>query len=104
MATLVLMVVALPGTDANVSDMATLAHTKELANLWPAPRSRQGRVLNSYTPLTDDTIRTAASLWISNPESAASTYGDISMWDTSNVTSMNNRKSIVRFHAYGHTT
>jgi hypothetical protein len=54
----------------------------------------QVRVLNTYTPLTDSNIKSAAQLWVSDPASAASAYGDISMWDVCQVTYMYNSKSI----------
>jgi hypothetical protein len=88
MAMLLLMVIALPGTDADVTDLSD--HTKAMANLWPEPRPGQGRVLNTYTPLTDSNIKTAAQLWVSNEASAASTYGLVHTWDLSQVTSLAN--------------
>ena len=38
--------------------------------------------------LTDLTIRSAVSAWINDPTEARNTYGDISAWDTSQVTDM----------------
>ncbi len=62
--------------------------TKTMANLWSEPRPRQGRVLNTYTPLTNTNIKTAAQLWVSNQASAASTYGLVHTWDLSQVTNL----------------
>jgi hypothetical protein len=56
--------------------------------LWPEPRPRQGRVLNTYTPLTDSNIKTASQLWVSDQASATSTYGLVNTWDLSQVTSL----------------
>ncbi len=69
-------VIALPGIDAVGVDSASL-------NTSP-----YGRVLNSYTPLTDSNVKTAAKLWVSNQASAASTYGLVDSWDLSQVTSL----------------
>ncbi len=94
MAMLVLIVIALPGTDADGTDLAALTtsrykdHTGTMTNVWPEPRSRQGRVLNTYTPLTNSNIQTAAQLWVSNVASATSTYGLVHTWDLSQVTSL----------------
>jgi hypothetical protein len=90
---LLLMVIALPGTNADVSDLPALTtvgndHTKDMTNLWPEPRPRQGRVLNSYTPLTDSNIMTASQLWVSDEASAASTYGLVHTWNVAKVTSL----------------
>jgi hypothetical protein len=63
-------------------------HTNAMANVWPEPRSRQGRFLSTYTPLVDSNIRTAAQLWVSNQASATSTYGLVHTWDVSQVTSL----------------
>jgi surface protein len=46
-----------------------------------------GRVLNTYTPLTDSNIKTAAQLWATDQTSATSTYGSVTLWDLSQVTS-----------------
>jgi surface protein len=78
MARLLLAVIALPGIDAVGVDSATLT------------TSPYGRVLNSYTPLTDSNVKTAAQLWVSNQASAASTYGLVDSWDLSQVTSLAN--------------
>jgi hypothetical protein len=64
--------------------------TKVMINLWTEPRPRQGRVLNTYTLLTDSNIKTAAQLWASNPASATSTYGPVLLWDLSQVTRLEN--------------
>lgn len=40
--------------------------------------------------ITDSNIGTAVSSWISDSTTAAATYGNISMWDTSSVTNMEN--------------
>ena len=92
---LLLIMIALPGTDADVSDLAALTtvgkdHTKHMTNLWPEPRPRQGRVLNTYTPLTDSNIKTASELWGVKKASATSTYGLIHTWDLSQVTNLAN--------------
>jgi hypothetical protein len=42
----------------------------------------------SLTCLTDANIGTAATAWITSPSTAATTYGPITDWDTSAVTSM----------------
>ena len=42
----------------------------------------------SSTPLTDDTIREAVTAWCDDPVSAAGVYGNISDWNTSQVTDM----------------
>jgi surface protein len=42
----------------------------------------------AVTPLTDRNIRTAATAWIDKPAAATVTYGAISEWDVSAVTSM----------------
>ncbi len=39
----------------------------------------------SLTCLTDATIRTAATAWVTSPSTAATTYGPIADWDTSAV-------------------
>jgi hypothetical protein len=90
---LLLIMIALPGTDADVSDLAALTtvgkdHAKHMTNLWPEPRPRQGRVLNTYTPLTDSNIKTASELWGVKKASATSTYGLIHTWDLSQVTNL----------------
>ena len=40
------------------------------------------------TPLTDDNIKDAVTAWCDDPHSAAGVYGNISAWDTSEVTDM----------------
>ena len=40
------------------------------------------------TPITTANIRSAVDQWVSNQTQAETTYGHISDWDTSNVTSM----------------
>ncbi len=50
----------------------------------------QGRFLNTYTPLTDSNIKTAAQLWVSDQASATSTYGPVHLWDLSQVTTLEN--------------
>lgn len=44
----------------------------------------------SYSQLTDANIQTAVDLWVSDPSTATTTYGDISTWDVSQVTDMSN--------------
>ncbi len=117
MAMFVLMMTALPGTDADATDLAALTtsrykekeledvfayapwdatrlagqdQTKAMPNLWSEPRPRQVRILNTYTPLTDSNIKTAAQVWVSNQASASLTYGPVHMWDLSQVTSSAN--------------
>ncbi len=68
--------------------------TKVMANLWPEPRPRQGRVLNTYTALTGSNIKHAAQLWVSNQASAIATYGLLQTWDVAKVTDMWQSKSI----------
>ena len=48
------------------------------------------RRLNTITPLTDSNIHQAVTSWLENETSARQTYGDISVWDTSEVTDMAN--------------
>jgi surface protein len=55
---LLLIVIALPGTDA------------------------------AYTPLANSNIKTAAQLWVSDQASATSTYGLVNTWVLSQVTSL----------------
>ncbi len=57
-------------------------------------QTRQGRVLNTHTPLTDSNIKTAAQLWVSNQASATSTYGLVHTWDLSQVTNTSGSKPI----------
>ena len=42
----------------------------------------------AQTPITDANIQTAVDLWISDPSTATTTYGNISDWDVSQVTDM----------------
>ena len=42
----------------------------------------------NYKPLDDLSIRTAVNLWFSNRDECINTYGNISEWDTQNVTFM----------------
>ncbi len=75
MAMLMLIVIALPGTDADATDLAALMsrykeHTSE--------------------DLNDSNIKTAAQLWVSDPMSATSKYGLVRTWDVSQVTSLAN--------------
>jgi hypothetical protein len=79
MAMLLLAVIALPGIDAGVIDLMTLNTGSTLR-----------QVLNTYTPLTDSNMKTAAQLWVSNQASATSTYGLVHTWDLSQVTSLAN--------------
>ena len=51
----------------------------------------QGMVM-ALTPITDSNINRAADQWVSNEATARSTYGDISEWDVSAVTSLTNSK------------
>ncbi len=74
MAMLLLTVIALPGVDAGVIDLATLT-----TSLY----TRQ-----AYTPLTNSNIKTAANDWVSDQASASSTYGSVPLWDLSQVTSL----------------
>ena len=46
------------------------------------------RRLNAITPLMDSNIHQAVRAWLDNETSARQTYGDISVWDTSEVTDM----------------
>ena len=46
------------------------------------------RRLNTITPLTNSNIHQAVSAWLEDETSARQTYGDISAWDTSEVTDM----------------
>ena len=47
----------------------------------------------ALTPITDSNINTAADQWVSKEATARSTYGDISEWDVSAVTTMHESKS-----------
>jgi hypothetical protein len=76
-----LAVITLPGIDAGVIDLTTTT-------------SAYGRVLNTNTMLTDSNIKTAAQLWVSDQASATSTYGLVHTWDLSEVTNMEQSKSI----------
>jgi hypothetical protein len=80
MTMLLLAVIALPGVDADVIDSETTT-------------SPYGRVLKTYTPLTDFNIRTAAQLWVSNQAAATSQYGLVHVWDVVKVTDMSSSKS-----------
>ena len=42
----------------------------------------------AQTAITDANIGQAVDLWISNPSTATTTYGNISDWDVSQVTDM----------------
>jgi hypothetical protein len=75
---LLLAMIALPGIDAGVMDLATLITRP------------YGRILNAYTPLTNSNIKQAANAWASNPTSATSTYGAVNTWDLSQVTNLAN--------------
>ena len=44
----------------------------------------------AQTAITDANIQTAVDLWVSDPSTATTTYGDISTWDVSQVTDMSN--------------
>jgi surface protein len=57
-------------------------------HLWPEPRPGLRRILNVYTPLTDDTIKAAAQRWVTDDPDAK--YGDVDTWDVSQVTSLEN--------------
>ena len=45
---------------------------------------------DELTPITDANIHTAVDLWVSDPSTATTTYGNISTWDVSQVTDMSN--------------
>ena len=45
-------------------------------------------MLHAICCVADDTIHEAVSAWLDDEASARQTYGDISMWDTSEVTNM----------------
>ena len=45
--------------------------------------------IQAQTAITNRNIHSAVDAWCQNPTSAQSTYGHISNWDTSSVTSMN---------------
>ena len=44
--------------------------------------------VNAQTAITQANIQSAVDLWVSNEATSESTYGHISDWDVSNVTSM----------------
>jgi hypothetical protein len=88
MAMLLLIMIALPGADADATDLVGKDQTIVMTHLWPEPRPRQGRVLNTYTPLTDSNIKAAANLWVSDKAAATLTYGLVSTWDVSKITTM----------------
>ena len=46
--------------------------------------------INPLTPITTDNIQEAVNAWIQNSSTAEDTYGDISTWNTINVTDMSN--------------
>jgi surface protein len=46
-------------------------------------------VVFSFEVLTDSNIKQAVKQWIDNPDDALDMYGEISLWDTSQVTNMN---------------
>ena len=52
----------------------------------------QGMVM-ALTQITDSNIKQAVGLWVSKEATARSTYGDISEWDVSAVTSLEKSKS-----------
>jgi len=45
-------------------------------------------VVFSFEAITDDNIKQAVKEWIDNPDDALDMYGEISLWDTSQVTDM----------------
>jgi surface protein len=45
---------------------------------------------NSKEPLTDTSISEALALWLENPEEAENVFGPIELWDTSEVTNLDN--------------
>ena len=45
---------------------------------------------DELTPITDANIHTAVDLWVSDPSTATTSYGNISTWDVSQVTDMSN--------------
>jgi len=47
-----------------------------------------GNCPNTLTPITDANIQTAVDLWVSDPSTATTTFGNISDWDVSQVTDM----------------
>jgi surface protein len=53
-----------------------------------SPTASPTESLNTYTPLTDSNIKTAAILWVSDETSATSTYGPVHTWELSQVTSL----------------
>ena len=61
----------------------------------PLPRGERGQHHQRHhhsgggvTPFTDDNIKDAVKAWCDDPHSAAGVYGNISAWDTSEVTDM----------------
>ncbi len=44
----------------------------------------------AFTAITDSNIKTAATAWVTNPTTAATTYGPIADWDTATVSTMYN--------------
>jgi hypothetical protein len=44
----------------------------------------------AQTAITDANFKTAADAWVSNPTTAAASYGNIAEWNTAAVTSMAN--------------
>eukprot|EP00949_MAST-11_sp_MAST-11-sp1_P005367 g5367.t1 len=67
---------------------AGLAKTKDVDKALQYLRECERRRLNTITPLTDSNIHEAVSAWLQDETSARQTYGDISVWDTSEVTDM----------------
>ena len=43
-----------------------------------------------FKPTTKEELQTAVNLWVSDNESALSTYGEINTWNTSLITDMSN--------------
>ena len=46
------------------------------------------RAAVDYTPVSDTTFIPAVNLWVSDPSTCSTTYGDIRYWDTSTITDM----------------
>ncbi len=47
-------------------------------------------VAQALTPITNDNIQSAATAWVTDPTTAATTYGPIADWDTAAVSNIYN--------------
>ena len=66
---------------------STQYNPPQVNNVSP-PQVNNTFTYKNYKPLDDISIREAVNLWFNNREKCINTYGNISTWDTSNVTVM----------------